>query len=61
MKCAYCNKSIESDIYQGLNGESFVVDIYGIEAEVYLHRECIAKAIGECLTSKCIASWVSSD
>lgn len=50
MKCAYCNENIESDPYQGLAGKSFVVEIRGIEAEVYLHRECIAKAIGECLT-----------
>ena len=54
MKCAYCNENINSDPYQGLEGESFVVEIRGIEAEVYLHRDCIARTIGEYLTSKCI-------
>ena len=52
MKCAYCNENIKSDPYQGLEGESFVVEMYGVQAEVYLHRGCIAKAIGDYLTSR---------
>lgn len=50
MKCAYCQKEVTSDQYQGLNGKEYDVTINGFDCMVRLHTDCVPKLISAYLS-----------
>ena len=49
MKCAYCKQTIPEirDANKEPTERTYTVEINGVECEIWMHDECVCKALGE--------------
>ena len=49
MKCAYCKQTIPEmrDANEEPKERTYTVEINGVECEIWMHDECVCKALGE--------------
>ena len=49
MKCAYCKQTIPEmrDANEEPKERTYIVEINGVECEIWMHDECVCKALGE--------------
>ena len=49
MKCAYCKQTIPEirDANEEPKERTYTVEINGVECEIWVHDECVCKALGE--------------
>ena len=54
MKCAYCKQTIPEmmDANEEPKERTYTVEINGVECEIWMHDECVCKALGEFFSKK---------
>ena len=63
MKCAYCKQTIPEirDANEEPKERTYTVEINGVECEIWMHDECVCKALGEYFSRKPEVTPASND
>ena len=63
MKCAYCKQTIPEmrDANEEPKERTYIVEINGVECEIWLHDDCLIKVIGEFFSRPPLVCNVTQD